>query len=119
MADYHVLTGSRDGNSYQVVAHFPVPNVNNQAGVNYRTAIIQWLGGEQPSRCPFVAQAEQDALNAGALLEQVYTFHTHPAETLQQKRARLDVLYNQELARLSDELGALLAYWGLGMDVEA
>ena len=118
MADYHVLTGSRDGNSYQVVAHFPVPNVNNQAGVNYRTAIIQWLGGAQPSQCPFVTQAEQDQLNAGALLEQVYTFYTRPTETLQQKAARLATLYNQQSALVSSELGALLAYWGLGVDVE-
>lgn len=119
MADYHVLTGSRDGNSYQIVAHFPVPSVNNEAGVNYRTAIIQWLGGSQPSKCPFVTQSEQDQLNAGALLEQVYTFHTHPAETLQQKGVRLATLYNQQLALVSAELGALLAYWGLSVDVEA
>ena len=118
MADYHVLTGSRDGNSYQVVAHFPVPNVNNQAGVNYRTAIIQWLGGSQPSKCPLVTQAEQDQLNAGALLEQVYTFDTHPGETLQQKAGRLATLYNLQLTRLSTELGALLAYWVLSVDVE-
>jgi len=118
MSDYHVLTGSKDGNAYEVVAHFPVPNVNNEAGVNYRTAIIQWLGGEQPSRCPFIAQAEQDQLDAGAVYEQVYTFNTRPTETLAKKAVRLEGLYKQELERVSSELGALLAYWGLSVDVE-
>lgn len=117
MADYHIMAGSEDGNSYQIIAHFPVPNTVNAAGVNYRTAIIQWLGGTQPSQCPFVTQAEQDALSAGALLEREYTFYTWPAETSQQKMARIATLYNQELARLSEELGKFLAYWGLGVDV--
>lgn len=118
MSDYHILTGSGDGNSYQIVVHFPVPNVNNEAGVNYRTAIIQWLGGEQLSQCPFIAQAEQDQLNAGAVLERVYTFNTRPNETLLQKAERLAALYKQELARVSADLRALLAYWGLSVDVE-
>lgn len=86
MSDYHILTGRGDGNSYQIVVHFPVPNVNNDAGVNYRTAIIQWLGGEQPSRCPFIAQAEQDQLDAGAVLERVYTFNTRPMRRWRRRR---------------------------------
>lgn len=118
MADYHVLEGSEDGNRYHIVVHFPVPNVENDAGVNYRAALLQYLGGEQPSQCPFITEAEQTQLSAGALYERIYTFNTHPGETLAQKAVRIEALYNQELARLTDALGKMLRYWGLSVDVE-
>ena len=41
MSDYHVLQGSADGNSFAVVMHVLVPNVNNEVGVNYRIVVVQ------------------------------------------------------------------------------
>ena len=117
MADYHVMTGSQDGNSFTVVAHFAVPNINNEVGVNYRTALIQHLGGEQPSACPFISQAEQDAMNAGEVYERTYAFHTHPGETAQQKVARLDSLHGLEKTRILDGLGKQLSYWGYSRNI--
>ena len=46
MSDYHILTVSDDGNSMRVAAHISVPDVTNDVGVNYRTALVQMLGGE-------------------------------------------------------------------------
>ena len=112
MADYHVLSGSTDGNTLNVVAHFAVPSALNQAGVNYRTALIQSLGGEQPSQVPFITTQEQEALNAGEVYERTYTFYTHPGETPGQKVTRLDSLHGQERTRLLAQLELQLAYWG-------
>jgi len=117
MADYHALSGSTDGNTVTVVAHFAVPNTVNQVGFNYRTALIQSLGGEQPSQVPFITQSEQDALNAGAVLEKSYIFYTHPGETPQEKIAKLDILHGQERTRLLNELQHQLAYWGYGRTI--
>ena len=117
MSDYHILTTSGDGNTMQVVAHFPVPDTNNDVGINYRTALIQSLGGEQASAVPFIAQAEQDALNAGELYEYSATFYTWPAETVLEKRARLDALWAEIRAQVLQRLSYRLSYWGYSRDV--
>ena len=40
MADIHVLLSAEGGGSIRVAFHFPVPDTNNDVGVNYRTALI-------------------------------------------------------------------------------
>ena len=117
MSDYHILTVSGDGNQFSVVAHFPVPNANNDVGVNYRTALIQSLGGSQPSAVPFIDPTEQTQLDAGELYEHSATFHTWPGESLLDKRDRLDALYTQKLAEVQQRLAYQLSYWGYSRDV--
>jgi len=117
LSDYHILTVSEDGNLFSVVAHFPVPNVANDVGVNYRTALIQWLGGSQTSTVPFIEVAEQTALDVGELLERAYSFNTHPGEALLDKRDRLDALYAVKAAEVQSRLAYQLSYWGYSRDV--
>jgi len=117
MSDYHILTVSDDGNSMRVVAHFPVPDTTNDVGVNYRTALVQMLGGEQQSEVPFIEQAEQDALNAGELYEHSAMFHTWPGETTVQKRDRLDTLWTESKTQIQQALAYRLSYWGYSRDV--
>jgi hypothetical protein len=40
MADYHITSADAYGNRFTVVMHFPVPSELNEAGINYRTAIV-------------------------------------------------------------------------------
>ena len=115
--NYHILTTSNDGNAITVVAHFPVPDTNNQIGINYRTALIQSLGGSQTSSVPFITEQEQAQLDAGELHEQSYIFHTWPAETTLQKRDRLDALWPIQRDRVLAELTFRLSYWGYSRDV--
>ena len=117
MSDYHILTVSEDGNLFSAVAHFPVPNVANDVGVNYRTALIQWLGGSQTSTVPFIEVAEQTALDVGELLERTYQFYTNPGEALLDKRDRLDALYAVKAAEVQTRLAYQLSYWGYSRDV--
>jgi len=117
MSDYHILTASDDGNTLRIVAHFPVPDTNNDIGVNYRTALVQMLGGSQTSAVPFIEQAEQDALDAGELYEYSATFNTWPGETTIQKRDRLDALYATKQADVLTALSFRLSYWGYSRDV--
>jgi len=117
MSDYHILTASDDGNTLRIVAHFPVPDTNNDIGVNYRTALIQMLGGSQTSAVPFIEQIEQDALDAGELYEYSATFNTWPGETKLQKQDRLDALYVTKQADVLAALSFRLSYWGHSRDV--
>jgi len=118
MSDYHILDGQPNGNRYRVVMHFSVPDVNNEVGVNYRTALLQRLGGSQPSQVPFIEVAEQTQLDAGELLEYIVPdFTTHPGETLLQKQDRLDSLYSTRQTQIQENLQARLEYWGFSRDV--
>jgi len=66
MSDYHILAGDRYGNSYRVVFHIPVPDLTNEIGVNYRTAIVEWQGGAVAivSSVPFIEGSELTQLQA-------------------------------------------------------
>ena len=120
MSDYHILAGNKDGNSFQVAMHVPVPNIANKVGVNYRTVLTQWLSvdGMMPrSAVPFITAPEQTQLDAGELFEHLVTFYTHPGESLATKRARLDALYTAAVTRVQSTLQRMLGYWGYSRDV--
>jgi len=112
MADYHIRAADRYGNSFQIVMHFPVPNAANEAGVNYRTAIVQWQGGAPiQSQLPEIG-TEQAQLDAGELYERGYEFNSNPQETPAQKQARLDQMWSEKRTVVQAELLKVLSYWG-------
>lgn len=122
MSDYHILLGNRDGNSFSIVMHFPIPNAVNDVGVNYRTAAVEYQRdletGEMPkSRVPFIMSAEQIQLDGGELVEVSVTFATHPGENLAQKRTRLDDLYSSMRSGNQAEWANRLSYWGYNRDI--
>ena len=119
MSDYHILGGLPDGNKLIVVMHFPVPDVGNEVGVNYRTIVALLRTGT--SMVPWISAAEQAALDAGELYEWAMTpaFSTFPAETLLQKRARMDALYTSSCAATQARLAEELRFWGYDRDVGA
>lgn len=117
MSDYHILSSDPYGNTFQVVFHFPVPDLDNQAGVNFRTAVVEWLGGAPVvSRLPNVG-AEQTQLDAGELHERVYPFNSNPNDNLAAKRAVLEAMYASKLSSVTAELQKVLSYWGYAGDV--
>jgi len=117
MSDYHVLEGSADGNSFTVVMHIPVPDVNNEVNVNYRTVVVQAGLNPEVSSVPFVTAAEQAQLDAGELYEHACQFWTHPGESLIAKRERLDALYTAAKTRAQAHFQHRLAYWGMSRDI--
>ena len=112
MADYHILSADRYGNSFQVVMHFPVPDQVNDAGVNYRTAIVEWQGGAPIQSILSNIGAEQTQLDAGELYERSYTFHSNPNETEPEKQARLDTIWDEKRIEIQAELIEVLSYFG-------
>lgn len=100
MSQWHVLGGSPDGNSFQVVFHLPVPSANNRVSINYQTALVNsGLGGKTimatgtgPGQ---ISSTELTSVQNGSLYEYLYTFYTNPGETQAQAAARLDALFTQ------------------------
>lgn len=117
MADYHILNGRPDGNQYRVAFHLPVPDTNNNAGVNYRTALIEWMGGSQPSAVPFITSGEQTQLDAGELYEYLWNYDTHDGVSLAEKQAELDAKFTAFSTAIPNQLEKRLAFWGFGRDV--
>ena len=114
----HLGTGSKNGNRIHVYMHFEVPNTVNLAGLNHRDILIEVLGGDQPSAVLFIESTEQDQLNTGELLEYSFGgFTTHPGEPLQDKLARLDVLYPETKTRVLQELQQRYAAYGHSRNV--
>lgn len=124
MADYHVLTGSADGNSFTVVHHVPVPGSgNNRAGVQWRTALVNsGLGGKTvlpdgDGTGGTISAAEKAAITSGALYEVVEQFDTHPGETAAQLRDRVDTRHTALVAQVQAQLQGRLTYFGFVRDI--
>ena len=124
MADYHVLTGSPDGNSYQVCFHLPVPGAgNNRAGVQWRTALINSaLGGQTvlldgDGTGGTISAAEKAEIESGAVFEVSEAFDTHPGETALQLRDRIDARHAALATAVSAQLQGRLSYFGFTRDI--
>jgi hypothetical protein len=119
VADYHVLTGTEDGNSFVVVHHIPIPSgAANRAGVAYRTALINsGYGGKTvlpdgDGTGGTISAAEKTQVQAGALFEVVDNFPTNPAETAPQLQVRLDARHNALVTEHQDRITKRLTYFG-------
>lgn len=124
MADYHVLTGSADGNAFTVVFHLPVPGAgNNRAGVQWRTALVNsGLGGrtvlpDGDGTGGTVSAAEKAGIEAGAVHEVAEQVSTHPGETAPQLRDRIDARHAALVASVQAELQGRLTYYGFVRDI--
>ena len=130
MSDYHILSGDKNGNSFQVVMHLPFPNEDNAIGVNYRTALSEQRGSPYASVIPYGLAGEQTALDAGALLEHSINYNTNPSLTPAENRNILRAIWtdlqiegalNSEMEagepNLIEEMQNRLKYWHYTDDV--
>ena len=82
MSDYHITSADVFGNRFNVVMHFPVPDQVNDAGVNYRTAVVEYQGGAPiQSVLPSIG-AEQTQLDAGEIIERTISTYRGDRFTL-------------------------------------
>ena len=115
--NYHILAADSFGNSFQVAFHIPIPDQNNDVGYSYRSAIVEWQGGDVSSIVPFIEADELAQLKAGELYEVVRQFDSNPGETLLVKRDALDALYAVVSASVHGLRATMLQYWGYSRDV--
>jgi hypothetical protein len=117
MANWHARTGDADGNSFEVLFHIPVPNTNNRAGVNYRTALVgSGLGGAtvmtEGVAAGQITTAEKTQILAGALYEHREIIYTNPTESLAQLQARIDARFTVLSSTIDAQLRNRLGAWG-------
>ena len=114
MSDYHILDGdeSGDGIAYTVVMHFPVPNENNSAGVNLRTAISQDVDHSTDSIVPWITTTEQGQLDSGELWEEAISYKRNPNNSLVQDRNALDSKFTNGSTKAADKVRGIYKYWG-------
>lgn len=120
MSDYHVLESDRyrRGKNFIVVFHIPVPDQDNEVGVNLRTALSE-MRGTVPSRVPAnrLGAGEQAALDAGELYEHFWTYRARAGMTLIERRDELDTKFTALSGNIVGILMDVLAYWGYSRDV--
>ena len=127
MSDFHVLDKAVNGKTCRAAIHLAIPDENNLAGVNYRTAIVERFG-EITSVVPnHVTEFPSDdaALKSGAQYETVIMKRfTSRNLTNNQRRQQIRVEVIQmkidiqtEGSDLYDEIIEPLKWWGYHEDV--
>jgi hypothetical protein len=118
MANWHALTGTLDGNSFQIVFHVTIPSANNAAGINYRTALVNsGLGGrtvlpDGDGTGGTISAAEKTSIQSGALYEYAEDFATNPGESAAALQARIDARHAALTTLLQGQLSKRLTYFG-------
>jgi hypothetical protein len=119
MSSYHVLTCSEKDHESTVAFHFAVPDSNNSAGVNWRTALKAY----RPSPGSAVPNLEADfaveyaAIQNGEVYEHVEAIPVTATWSNDDKIAALSAAYTSLSATTLARLAAILKYWGYYHDV--
>ena len=123
MADMYVLTGN-NANEWTIVMHFPVPNVNNAVGINFRTALVNsGIGlGEDGRRTILptgddtggtISAAEEALLDSGERFEHVGSFRAESGGTSNAAiRSAIREFYAAKNTSVQQDIGSRLRYFG-------
>ncbi len=124
MSDYHVLTVSPDMKTATVVFRIPVPDLQNQAGKSYRTALVEKLSHESPtgtieSKSPLSTSEELAQVQNGEVYE-VFTSVRFSSLSLTnaQRRDELDAKFIELKTKALTRLKIELEWWGYKRDVK-
>jgi hypothetical protein len=115
MSDYHILELSRAQDEARVAFHLDVPDTTNAAGVNYRTALVQYLGTIE-TVVPGLDTAAH-GLDNGSVHEIVETVNFSANDTNADKRTAIETAYSARQAGLIAAVQARLEFWGWSGDV--
>jgi hypothetical protein len=104
----------------QVVFHFPVPDTTNFAGVNYRTALVEYLtrdGATITSAYPGIDAGELTQLQAGEVYETVDTVVFDGKLSNTEKRDLIDATWTAKNSVFLAKFQEGLTFWGYDRDV--
>lgn len=117
--------GDTGGNRFNILFHIPIPNVNNDAGITYRTALVgSGLGGltrmETGVGAGKITAAEATQIANGEIYEHEEFMTTYPGEAATGLRNRVDARYTQLANASGDflkELQNQLRFYGFDRNV--
>lgn len=116
MANWHIITGDNDANSFRVVYHIPIPDENNSANpaLRLRAVLISSGVGGKTMLTPgngqdgTISTTEKNQIEGGERFEIVETVNTNPLEALADLttkiNARFAILSTDKLAQLRKNL---------------
>ena len=119
MSNYHILTQDISQKTATIVFRVPIPDVTNNAGISYRTALVEYLKHSQntdtiSSISPFTDATELSQVRNGEIYEVQQSMRfSSLALTPVQKRNEIDARYNELTTEARNKLQILLAWWGL------
>lgn len=119
MSNYHITDLSPKEDKVKVIFHIPIPDENNSAGVNLRTALAQYISnaGITASAVPWDVSSEETQILNGMLYEHSETVYVDANLTLVQKRNIIDARYTVLTTQAVSKIQSILKYWGLNRDV--
>lgn len=124
MANYHGMQIHPDRDEIRIAFHIPVPDEDNAAGVNLRTALKAWLeserGGITTSEVPWLETSdptEYTAVVAGEIYELVEWMEFDANASNSEKQAEMDAYFEVLEASVPDKLREQLKFWGKDRDV--
>ena len=119
MSNYHILTQDISEKTIRIVFRIAIPDMTNNAGISYRTALIDYLKHSQgidniSSISPFSDADELQQVQSGEIYEvQESVRFSSLALTDVQKRDEIDARYNELTTESLSKLQILLEWWGL------
>ena len=111
MADIYILDMGPKQDSARCAFHIAIPDQNNFAGVNYRTALTQYLDSTT-SAVPGLDGTTQGNLDSGALYEHVETVRFNGNATNANKWAAIQSAYTSRKAAILSTIQNRLEFWG-------
>jgi hypothetical protein len=119
--NYHILDAVELEDAVRAVFHIPVPSATNAAGVDWQTALREFIPfASGDSAVPNLAttdSAEDDELVAGALHEVVARVNFSANATNNEKIAVVEAKFNELASSELTKLQARLKFWGYKGDV--
>ena len=119
MSNYHILAQDLSEKTISIVFRIAIPDVMNNAGIPYRTALIDYLKhsrgvGTISSISPFSDAAELQQVQSGEIYEvQESVRFSSLALTDAQKADEIDARYDELTTESLSKLQVLLEWWGL------
>lgn len=115
MADFHVMQTSPDKDTATVAIHAAVPGGNNSVGVAWATALLEYLGGSQSTRVPWLAASnptEATQITNGEVYESVETTHFDANATNAEKLSAMQSFVSTRQSQITSYLAEVLRFWG-------
>ena len=117
MADYHVLTQSKELQTIDVVFHIPISGAgSNRAGIQWRNAVVLEQGGvgNIVSTLPNVTTQDKNDMESGAIIEIRKTVRFSSINlTNVERNAEVEAEFNNTKAEIVAEKINTLAFIGL------
>ena len=119
MSDYHILEISTKGSiqKINVVFHIPIPATDNEAGVAYRDAFKSAASASAVPNHETDFATEYAAILNGEVYEHQQRVKVNLADTLVQKRDKVDARYTALQSAILTKAQLRFSYWGMDRDI--